>query len=110
MDGQVILPPCPNCGAPLALEPYPPAHEAIRCGACMLRSPRFPRFAKRKQHDDSPRPKAREAVEWITRLEAMKGGGSDLVSTARRVIVAWDRQDANRLAVEVEAMRGHVQR
>lgn len=93
---------CPHCRAPIHLEPVPPCHEQARCGNCGLKSPRFPRYTPTpNSYEVAPR----KAVEWIRRSVTTPTDNA-LLAAARRMVVAWDKQDAEAAARALEALRG----
>lgn len=84
---------CPHCGGFVQVDPVPPRFERAGCLACGLRSPLFERLGRNRG----------AALAWI----ASRAGAAEegLVAAARRLVNAWDRQDADQCATLIEDVR-----
>ena len=85
---------CPHCHGVVSIESVPPSLERAYCPNCGLRSPAL--LAQ-----------GGAAVEWIRNAGTSMDAAS-AASLLRRVVVAYDRQDADGLAEAVEALRPHL--
>lgn len=91
---------CPHCGGPIQMDPYPPM-EAACCVVCRMRSPLFHRYTPGQQG-------VRGALEWMRLGNPAGANDVSLVSAARRVVNAYDREDYDAFARAVEEIRARL--